>query len=363
MKMSDIGPAVLVLGLLLGAPNSSAVLAQTQTTPAAPAPAPVPFGYGYFPGYYNVNANTGNLYGSAQMVDAQGRLMLSTQQAKMDQEKVKQEKLTTRQKSLDQWQWERDHLPNTEDERRRMSAEELRRSRFDPPVTEINSGYSLNVLLKDLQRMPGGSASASPVILDPTLLKHINLTPADKEVSIGLFRDGGQLQWPYALRDSTYDTQRALVEKTSKKAVEQAKTGKIDFQTLNDLHKGVDAMEATLKDRISTTPSNRWVEGKRYITQLKSSVAALEDPNVGNYFGKWQAKGNTVPELVNYITSQGLHFAPASQGDETAYQALYRVMADYDNALAQRVMAAHAPPADGDKDKKSSGILGVFGFK
>lgn len=351
MKVT-FGP-LLMLGLVLvgAAALPSAVLAQFV---------PPPYGFGYYPGYY-MNANTGNLYGSAQMVNAQGNLMLQTQDAKMQQEKVKQEKLTTRQKSLDEWKWERDNLPNTEDERRRMQTEELRRARNDPPVTEINSGYALNILLKDLQRSQAAPVYSSPTLLDAAMLKHINLTPAGKEISIGLFRDNGQLQWPYALREPTYKGQCELIESLSKKAVQQAKTGKIDFQTLNDLHKSVDLMEATLRDRIAVTPSNRWIEGKRYVGQLKSSVAALEDPNVGNYYSKWQARGSTVPELVTYVTSQGLQFAPATQGDETAYQVVYRAMADYDVALMQRTMAAYAPPADANKDKKSSGILGIFG--
>ena len=89
-------------------------------------------------------------------------------------------------------------------------------------------------------------------------------------------------------------------------------------------------------------------------------MTALEDPNVGNWFTKWRAQGNTLPDLVNFMSSNGLVFAPATQGSETAYQSLYRFLADYDAAQAQRTMTAAAPPA-ADKDKKSSGILGIFG--
>src|SRR5438876_9623861 len=167
--------------------HRSAALALTLAAAMFPGVARGQFVYpgygapGY--GYYNLNANTGNLYGSAKMVDAQGNLMLQTQQAKLMQEQVKQSKLDTKKRAIEEWKYERDTLPNTEDERRRMQAQELRRSRNDPPATEIFSAYSLNVLLKDLQRMQAmGADYTSPALLDTEVMRHINLAPAGKEI-------------------------------------------------------------------------------------------------------------------------------------------------------------------------------------
>ena len=208
--------AVFVLALVIGGMIPSSLRAQFAAPPAVG-------GYGYYPGYYNVNANTGNLYGSAEMVNAQGKLMTTTQSAKMQQEQVKQEKLVTRQKSLEEWKWERDNLPNTEDERRRLQTQERARSRNDPPVTEINSGYSLNVLLKDLQSRGGGSMYSSPILLDPELLKRINLTPAGRETSIGLFATPATCNGRLPSAVPIHDWLRESIEALSKKAVEQAK--------------------------------------------------------------------------------------------------------------------------------------------
>src|SRR5207237_9740126 len=107
--------------------------------------------------------------------------------------------------------------------------QELRRIRNDPPATESFSAYSLNVLLKDLQRMQAmGADYSSPALLDTEVMRHINLAPAGKEISVGLFRGDGSLQWPYALREPYFDQQRADIEGLSKKAVGQAKTGQVD---------------------------------------------------------------------------------------------------------------------------------------
>ena len=54
------------------------------------------------------------------------------------------------------------------------------------------------------------------------------------------------------------------------------------------------------------------------------------------------AQGSTVPELVQYMSREGLTFAAATSGDETAYTSLYRAMADYDTLVGQRTMTAAA---------------------
>ena len=70
---------------------------------------------------------------------------------------------------------------------------------------------------------------------------------------------------------------------------------------------------------------------------MKASDKALQDPNVGNYFsGKWRAQGSTVDQLAQYMTSQGLQFAPANANGETAYTALHQDMVAYDYRLHEQ---------------------------
>jgi hypothetical protein len=44
-------------------------------------------------------------------------------------------------------------------------------------------------------------------------------------------------------------------------------------------------------------------------------------------------KTRTVPELVRYMTNQGLTFTSAVPGDESAYLTLYQAMANFDTAM------------------------------
>jgi hypothetical protein len=58
---------------------------------------------------------------------------------------------------------------------------------------------------------------------------------------------------------------------------------------------------------------------------------------VANFFnGKWAANGKTVGDLVKYMASSGLRFAPATQGSEAAYSMLQQALAAYNMALEQQ---------------------------
>jgi hypothetical protein len=62
----------------------------------------------------------------------------------------------------------------------------------------------------------------------------------------------------------------------------------------------------------------------------------LQKPNAGNYFnGKWTASGRTVGELVYNMGQKGLSFAPCAEGDEDAYNVVYRQMLNYDAGLSR----------------------------
>ena len=58
---------------------------------------------------------------------------------------------------------------------------------------------------------------------------------------------------------------------------------------------------------------------------------ALGQPDAKDLLsGKYDLKVKTVPELVKFMTANGLRFARALPGDEAAYQSLYQAMEEYD---------------------------------
>ena len=47
----------------------------------------------------------------------------------------------------------------------------------------------------------------------------------------------------------------------------------------------------------------------------------------------WNAKGENVAELLSYMIKEGLEFAPAAEGDEAAYTALYQALRDFEAGI------------------------------
>jgi hypothetical protein len=314
--------------------------------------------YGY---PYIYSPGSGNLYGAASVINAGGQYMQSVQQAKLGQEQVKKAKLDNKRAALDEWKYEQANTPTTEDLREQSRAQQLRRSRNDPPITEVWSGLALNTLLTDLQRLQANLTHTETSMLSPDVLKRINVTGSRNDASLGLLREDGRLQWPYPLRAPQFDTDRKAVDQQMLKAIDQARSGTVAFDTLSTLSNSVDQLLTDLKGQVGDMPSNQWTEAKRYVDQLQASVKLLQDPGVANYFnGKWEARGNTVEELVRYMTSQGLRFAPATQGDETAYQSLYRDLLTYDSAVGQRMQRAEMTAMSNQPPAKKSSLGNFF---
>jgi hypothetical protein len=112
----------------------------------------------------------------------------------------------------------------------------------------------------------------------------------------------------------------------------------------NDLGKLTDL----LNDSVGELAPSQYIEAKRYLNQVGDAVAALSDPKVSTYFNpnqNWakQAKVSNVAELVSYMNKSGLRFAAATPGDEPAYNALYRALADFDAAMPQVAQKPSAP--------------------
>jgi hypothetical protein len=291
-------------------------------------------GYGY-PYYYDPYG--GYLHGAADVINSQGRLMVNQQQAYQMREQVRQDMVATRRKVFDEYLYEREKTPTQEEERERYMKQQLARSRNNPPLTEIWSGKALNDLLADLQKLPGKNDSASlrtfQVPLDEDSLKRVNVSPSER-ASIGLLKDQGKLSWPVALSSPEFKEQRERINALAQEAVKQAEfNNQVDPGTIRQLSNDVDQMQGQLRRTGRDLPPTPYIDAKTFLANLASSIAALQQRDVGNYFtGKYALKAKNVPDLVKYMSEQGLRFAPAVPGEEGPYQALYQALVSYDLA-------------------------------
>ncbi len=301
---------------------------------------------GFFPGYGPVQYNGvagGYLSGGADVINAQGNFLVQKQQANLTTEQVKQARIDTRRKTFDNWMYEREMTPTLEDDRERARMEQYRRSRNDPPLTEIWSGKALNDLLLPLQRSIGVPGPNIP--LDPEMLRQINVTSGQGNASVGLLRDGGKLTWPVALQDPAFAAERAKIEQAIPQAMQQAVSGSPPAQLLGDIAKATDSLGNNLRQRVAEIDANEFIAARRYLNELNDSMRLLREANAAKYLtGQFSAQGRNVTELVFNMTKQGLRFAPATRGDQEAYTALHSAMVLYDETVHQFVARQPSKP-------------------
>ena len=303
-------------------------------------PNPYPYPYGGM--YYGGDPYGGYLSGAADVINAQGGYLKDVQDAYLKKEQVKSAKLQNRRAAFDEWMYEKANTPTLEEQREDERIQNVLRSQHNPPATEIWSGKALNDLLQDIQQRD--APSGPPIYLNQDLLKEVNVTTGTTVAGAGVLKNGGKLQWPLALMADNYEASRKKIETLAAEAVKQAETSTPNPKTLMELNDSVGKFQDLLKTTGGNIEPNQYIRAKRYLNDLSASLTTLQDANASNYCSKkWAAQGTTVAELVGYMTSQGLKFAPATPGDEAAYNMLQRALADYDTAVSQVAPAKQKP--------------------
>jgi hypothetical protein len=272
----------------------------------------------------------GYLRGAAAVIRAQGRLMKDQQEAFLTKEQVKSAKLDNRRKEIEQWLWERETLPTLEDERQRFLKEQLLHHRNDPPITEIWSGKALNHLLLDAMKMHSEKIPADSGTLNEEMLAKVSVTSGKNGGNIGLLKKG-ELFWPLLLRRKEFETEHKDLDRLVLRAVEQAKKAQVDVEVMDQLTAQVDRFRRALASKAKTCTAAQYTETLTFINDLNDALKVLQQRDAGDYLnGKYAAKGKTVADLVRHMKENGLLFAPAATGCETAYVALYQALRDYD---------------------------------
>jgi len=294
--------------------------------------------YGGYGGYgYGYDPFSGFMRGAADILSSSGSFAVRVQESRMIGEQVKQARVDTRRKIFDEWLYERANTPTNQDERERIQRLERRRAMTDPPASEIMAAIPLNILYKDLRDKVRGGAKGQPVVIDEGTLRQINVkSPSAGNVGVlKPLKDGGQMSWPPLLKGEAYQDDVKLINTRAAEAVKQAvHSGEVDPTRLAELTGAINRLKKKLDDNVTELTPAQWIEAKRFLNQLDDARRALSNPDVSNYFtDKFVARGKTVPELVEYMASKGLEFAPAVTGDEASYMALYNYLLAYANSV------------------------------
>ncbi|HEX3314192.1 MAG TPA: hypothetical protein VHR72_04830 [Gemmataceae bacterium] len=297
---------------------------------AGPASAQYPYNP-YYPGGYGYGWGAGAaLQGQAEVLKAVGTLAIDQEKSRIEREKANRAKLETRKATLNEMLYEKSMTPTYGEEAALDENKKVQRMMTTPVPGEISSGKTLNQFLPFLQRIMSQGIQGPPVPLDPYALSRINVTMGGNGPNLSLLRQN-PIPWPLGLR-GPLQMKLAAVLKT---AVAQATKDELDpavyrdAQTLtkqlkDDFSKRFQADEASATDFLQVTP---------FLDQLQSNILALGQPGVNRILdGSYSARGSNVPELVAYMTGNGLTFAPGAPGSEAAYQGLHNAFVAYINA-------------------------------
>jgi hypothetical protein len=241
--------------------------------------------------------------------------------------------IDNRRKAFDERMYEASRTPTPEQRRElglieneRRIQNDLRESLNEPSTATIVSGSALNQLLPTLKDVSNSGFVGPEVFLDPEILKQINVTVTTGDISY--LKNPKNLNWPLSLRG---DTQRRL-DGFLVQAVENAKSDKMDRELLAAIDQDLDSLKANLSKGVSDgrIDLQEYSEAATFLRGIVEGVRILRKPDAGRYFdGSFQAKGETVQELVRNMNNKGLKFAAAKPGQESYYIALHSQMVGY----------------------------------
>jgi hypothetical protein len=295
-------------------------------------------GYG---GYYESELG-GYLRGAAEVLNSEGRLMVSVQQANLLKQSAYREKLDNHRRYVDEWKYWRDNLPTAEDDRQRALQLQVRRSANDPPVGEIYSGQALNTLLEDIQKKQAKESdlSAGPrIALDEDIVHHLNVTGQENKGNPGLLKNEGRLPWPVSLAGPQYQAEREALNGLTAAAYDQAVGGRVDAASLVKMTNVVRHLREQLNGNIRALTASEYAEARRFLGDFEEALALLRQPGAGAYLGAKRPRAKNIAELVQDMVSKGLRFAPAIPGDEPAYRSVHQALVVYDRAANSQLKA------------------------
>ena len=301
-----------------------------------------PYGsYGANPyGSYGESQLGGYLRGYADVIGSIGRLEVDEQRANLQRQQVQRERLENWKRHFDYWRYWRENVPTAEDDRQRYLQAQLTRSLNDPPPGEVYSGQAMNTLLDNLAKkvgsgtdLPGGSPA-----LDADTLRHLNVTATPGKGNPGLLKNEGRLSWPTALREPLFEPERDVISNLAPVLYDQAVRGRVDPVSLANMNNALRELDRKLTESVQDMSPNQYAETRRFLSALGGMATVLGQPGAGDHLSP-APKGRTIGDLVQYMLSKGLRFAPAVSGDEGAYQAAYAALVHFYDALSTKVVA------------------------
>ena len=298
-------------------------------------------GYGYGGSYgstYCQDPYNGFLTGGASVISSQGQFLMNKRQAEMYSEQAKQMAVDTRRKIYEEWRYEKNDQPTLEQIRRDQWKQAYEHSIFHPPLNDIWSADALNRIFDHAARLQNrGIAGSTTIPLDENTLSKINFSTGVAG-NIGVLKNKGKLSWTSILNRKTYEEERLRFNQLAIDAVRQGgENNAVDVGVLEDMERNLNALDDKLTSRIREYSPNDYIAAKHFLDDLRSALVILKRDDVAKHInGDFAVSAKDIGVLIKNMSIAGVRFAKARQGEEWAYNALYRAMLSYDLSLGEK---------------------------
>jgi hypothetical protein len=288
--------------------------------------------YPYYP-YYQQSDLYQYYQGVAAVTYAYGQYIKDWNKGRLMNQEVERSKLMTQRMLLEEWRYRQSLIPTSEDLREAQLKLDLTRATRQAPIGDILAGKSLNVLLNELKKVQGLGKRGPAIPLDEDMLKQINVAPK-QGVNVGFIKTG-KINWPIALRGEAFSKFREKIDLNLAEAVSQAKNNDtVDQPLMEALENARKGLEDALDRNATDMSMSQFMEARRYLTFLGEGFRVLAEPHPIKFFNRtYEARGKTVPDLVDYMSKEGLQFVGYVPGGEAAYRMLYTYMLSYYESL------------------------------
>ena len=323
--------------LITPLPDFSPTIPNVPTPPTPNMPINPSGSFPFYPGY---NIDFYGYQGIADIINARGQVMMDSEWARILREQANQANLKTQKAKFDLKRYIEDNTPKWSDYQKKILRTRLARIREQATTTEIFNGSALNLLVDDLDNRQFQTISVQEIPdLEKGVLSHINVSAPGNSGNLGLLRNAGKFTWPVALHRMLSDEERSRIEKVTGDLVANvSRTGEAFPVQHADVSESLDKIVEDMKKNklVLKTPTRQYLQAKRFLNEFNDAMRVLEKPTLVKKIADFQlyaAEDRSIKELVGYMNKNGLRFAPATQGDEFAYQAVYSALASYDVAF------------------------------
>jgi hypothetical protein len=193
---------------------------------------------------------------------------------------------------------------------------------------QVYSGKALNELLEKCKDLRLPESPEPPASLPEKVAGAINVV-APGGIDPTIFLKAKSLKWPETI-DLPKERMRLVAAMAA--AVRGATKGKVSANTIKELKDAVGVLNKRLEDAIEEISPSQYIASKRFLNRVAAGIKSAEQPGfaaaVKLAIGLAK-RCRTVPDLMRYMTANQLTFAPALEGDEAGYRALFTALSKY----------------------------------